>query len=194
MLKKGFVTSLALALLCVACAPKYTPLEQAVIDHVQAQVGPESRLSLRQISLADSLTYGQLLQQRIKAFEVKYKQDEKFLATAVAKNNRGKIDRFDDAMKKDVYILDALRKMDLGGLADAVVCYDMVFSGKAERDDVTTVFDAYYAAVSPDGKVLSLQPGQKGLHKGFGKFLPGYQDILKDAGYNALSGEEEAED
>ena len=182
-MKHNWISILAAAVLLLgACGRQYSPVEQAVIDHVQTQVGADSKLMVTQIAVEDSLTYGQLLEQRIKAFEVKYQQDNKFLEKSVAKNNIKKINQFDEAKRKDLVILDALRKMDLGPKASEVVCYDVAFSGKASTSGAETVFDGYYAAVSPQGEVLSLTPGQKGLHKGFGKFLPGYSDILDRAG------------
>jgi hypothetical protein len=93
-MKHNWISILATAVLLLgACGRQYSPVEQAVIDHVQAQVGADSKLMVTRIAVEDSLTYGQLLEQRIKAFEVKYQQDNKFLEKSVAKNNIKKINQ-----------------------------------------------------------------------------------------------------
>lgn len=182
-MKRLLIISAAVILLA-GCTPKpsYTPLQKAVVDYVAESVGPDAKLSFNSIEVADSLTYGQLYEQRVKAFRVKLDQDIKFVNRYKSKKMPVNADKHQKSVEKDKTILSALEKMDISDIADNIVCYDMVFSGKADSPSQTTVFEEFYAAVTPDGKILATNDSKKGLHKGFGKYLPGYTEILRSVG------------
>lgn len=175
----------ALLLACAACGPKeYPPLHQAVLDHVQASVGPDAKLKIKQIATVDSLTMGQLYEQRVKAFDTKLSQDTKFYEKYKGKKMEANTAKYKKAIDKDKLIIKGLADMapEIERISSVIVCYDVAFSGEAATKELTTVFDGYYAAVSPAGAVLSTNNEVRGLHKGFGKYLPGYTDLLRQVG------------
>ena len=181
---RRLLTLLSILLLFAGCDSKseYTPLQQAVVDYVSKNAGEGATLTFKKIEIADSLTVGQLYEQRIRAFEVKLDQDTKYYESYKAKKMPNNMEKHLKAMGKDKTILEALHGMDISAVADEVLCYDIVFTGKAETAESIMEFEDFYAAVTPEGKVLSTNNTQKGLHKGFGKYLEGYTEILRSVG------------
>ena len=183
-MRKILLTAIA-ALALASCQEVTYPLvHQAVIDHVQAQVGQDAKLTIREIRTADSLTMGQLYDQRIKAFNTKLSQDTKLYEKYKGQKMEANAAKHKKAIEKDKAILKGLEAMapDIASISDVVVCYDVNFSGQAKTPELTTVFDNYWAAVTVGGVVLSTNNELRGLHKGFGKFIPGYSDLLHKVG------------
>lgn len=183
-MKRILLTAIAI-LACAACGRKeYPPLYQAVIDHVQTTVGEEAKVNMREISTVDSLTMGQLYEQRVKAFATKLSQDTKFYEKYKGKGMENNAAKYKKAIEKDNLIIKALSDMapSIEKISDVIVCYDVIFSGNAKSSGQTTVFEGFYAAVSPSFSVLSTNNELRGLHKGFGKYLPGYSDLLRQVG------------
>ncbi|MBR1872876.1 MAG: hypothetical protein IJ795_06700 [Bacteroidales bacterium] len=174
----------ALALAACSESPEYTPLEEAVLSHIKARVGPEATFKVTKIVKADSLTTGQLYEQRIKAFKVKKDQDTKYYEKYKAKKMEANAEKHKKGMEKDALILKGLEEMRpaIEAKSSEIVCYDYTVSGSAEDKDVVTVFEDFWVAISPEGEVLSTNHTRRGLHKGFGKFLDGYIGLLATAG------------
>ena len=183
MRKIAFITVLA-ACLC-SCTGNRTadPFVGALESEIIRLVGADAKVSFNSVERIDSTTFGQELDNRIKAMETRQKQNRKFLDQYNMKGQKKSAAAKSEALIKDEQVIAGLNAIkERLAAADSlgiVAYYDYHFSGSARCEGQETAFPDNYASISPDGVVLSLNDSQKGLHNALGKVIPGYTDLLK---------------
>jgi hypothetical protein len=88
-----------------------------------------------------------------------------------------KLEAIDKAQRVLVQ-LDSLEE-EYGDVLDSVIFYDYRFSGEAVTKDSRFDLSEAYAAITPDGKVLSVSTDVKDIHKSTGRAIPGYVDLFE---------------
>lgn len=171
----------ALAFACAQEAEK-SVAQLSLETEILSLTSPEAQVKISLFEKTDSTTFRQELEYRRGQFETKLSQDKKFLDEYVGKNMQVNAAKKQAAVKNDERVLAEFDKL-AEGLAerlDEVAYYDYIFSGKAVTEDAETVFDKYYASITPDGEVLSIESSTKGLHKALGRVIPGYAELIKN--------------
>ena len=181
---KRFLLILAAAAALVACgnAPKVSdPLQDALEAKIKALTSEDAKVTFFKFEKVDSTTFAQELAHRRGQFELRLSQNEKFYGEYKAKGMQNNMDKKAKAIANDKRVLEGLSTIEesLEGRMDDVAYYDFCFSGKAESKDGQTDFTDYYASITPEGEVLSVEPSTKGLHKSLGRVLPGYTELVK---------------
>lgn len=180
---KRTITILAVMMAVLACSgPHYKPEQQAAIDYIRRAVGEDTKLVITSVSTVDSLTFAALREDCIDLFEYKKDGHDKLRGAFVTQKMRTNARRQEEKMQRCDEIIQALKALRLGDNAGKLVCYDVCVSGYAEKKKEIISFKDFLVCVTPDGKMLSTGSEKRGLHKGFGKFLPGYTDILRTFG------------
>lgn len=183
-MKKTVVITALAACLCSCTGNKTAdPFVGALESEIIRLVGADAKVSFNNVERIDSTTFGQELENRIKAMETRQKQNQKFLDQYNLKGQRQSAAAKSEALIKDAQVIAGLNaikaRMDAADSLDIVAYYDYHFSGSARCEGQETAFPDNYASISPDGVVLSLNDSQKGLHNALGKVIPGYKELLK---------------
>lgn len=87
----------------------------------------------------------------------------------------------EESMKKDITIIQCLDSLaiTIGDQLDDIAYYDYKFSAMAKSQSSSMEFRDSYAAITPDFEVIGMTAKERDLHKGLGKVIPGYLEILK---------------
>lgn len=182
-MKLRYLAVAAAAILAAACSPKAPsdPLEASLRAAVIEKIGADAKLTLNSFARTDSVTFSQLLATRRKAFEVKLDQDTKYYEKYKAQRMENNAKKHQSAIAKTNAILADFQKLEegLAGRMDEIAYYDLAFSGQAKSASGTISLDGYNAVVTPDGQVMAIQAGTKGIHQGLGKLIPGYTELIK---------------
>ncbi len=177
-----------------ACSHTETPdpVKDGIRAKIAETVGQDARIIITSYERTDSTTFGEELEHRVGVLELRRQQNllnyEKYRKEGKVKNAAN---RKADAEKdlERLAGLESIRKR-LADSLDVTAYYDVKFSGEAKTASQTTVFNKYYATVTPDGKVYNIQTSPKGLHKPMGHVIPGYSGLFpeqsaEDAGSGA---------
>lgn len=171
------------SMLVSACvgAPELSPEQVAVSEMIAAQAGGElTSLKFTRFEKIDSTTYAKEISNRVKTFELKFRQDslknQEYKQKGMLTNARVK----NEAMERDRLHLSQMEQIrqNLSSRLDDIIYYDYIFSAAAKLDGSSLIVNDYYACITPDGKVLSMVQDKKNLHKGTGKAIPGYAEIF----------------
>lgn len=170
------------AFLSVSCsqAPK-DPMELTLRAEIEHLTEAGAKVLLNSFELVDSTSLGEEIDYRIKVFNIKLDQDRKFREQYKKEGRPVNEAKKVEAIANDERVIAGLEAMKIA-MADSlgtIVFRDYRFSGKAVSSENETVFEDYYAAISPEGEVLALEPSQKGLHKSLGRVIPGYTELIK---------------
>lgn len=183
-MKRNIIILAALALCLAGCGQKPDMYREALETEIIRLVGADAKVTFNTFERIDSTTFGQEVDNRIKAFTTKLNQDRKlyenYKSKGMVKNTEGK----KKAVEMDEKILAGMEMLrqriaDADSL-DVVAYYDYHFTGSAKSSEGVTEFNNNYAAITPDGKVLSMNDALKGLHNALGKTIPGYMNLIKD--------------
>lgn len=181
-MKKLIILS-AVSVLLFSCSPKaQDPVQTAIESEILSLEQNFSQVSISSLELVDSTTYRQELEHRRGIFETKRKSDEQFLMKYMNEGKRKNANIKNESYVRDLLILKALDSLELtiSSILDNVAYYDYKFTAVAKGESGTMQFNGSYAALSPDSEVLCISSSQKDLHRGLGKVLPGYLEIVKN--------------
>lgn len=181
-MKKIVVSIMAAALLFTSCSePKpEDPALTAIKARVAELVGGDAEVKIKIFEKVDSTTFGQEIEYRLKVQDLALQQNAKYVQkyrnAGKDKNAQNKL----DLMEKNRKIIKGLESIQarMADSLNVVAYYDYKFSGEAVSNGQTTVFRDYFASISPDNQVLSIEPQSKGLHKALGRVIPGYKALL----------------
>lgn len=184
----------AALLLAAGCSqkPAPDPFREAVSAKIVESMGRDMKVSFYSFEKVDSTTYGTELEHRKTAFNKKLGIDreryEQFLMERKPKNTQKK----KEDMETDLRFLEGLDRIgeEIADRLDEVAYYDFHFSGKAKSPEGDVEFEDWWASISPEGEVLCMLKGKKGLHNALGRVLPGYLDLAGKEGVD----EEDNED
>lgn len=167
---------------CFGGKAKVDPFQASIEAKVNELTGGNSKVTITEFERVDSTTFGEELAHRRTVFTQRQNQNQKlhdeYKASGMSKNARKK--KFE--LSQDSRVLKGLDRIEenIKDIMNDIAYYDCRFSGNAVAEDGTlTEFKDNYAAISPEGVVLSVNHTQKGLHKALGHVLPGYKDLLK---------------
>lgn len=189
---KRFLIILAACAALASCggSPKVSdPIQDALEARIKALTTEDAKVTFFKFEKVDSTTYAQELAHRKGQFELRLKQNEKFYEEYKAKNMSNNMAKKAAAIEGDKRVLAGFEALEaaIADKMESVAYYDYCFSGKAvSKEAGETDFNEYYASITPDGEVLSIEPSTKGLHKSLGRVIPGYTELVK-------GGEEEEE-
>lgn len=179
------ISILAVAALCIAaCSPKAEdPALSAVKAKVGSLVGEGAKVTMNTFELVDSTTFGQEIEHRIKVQEAALKQNQKYYDQYRGNNMMVNAEKKKAAMDRNKELIKGIQALaeQLGPEKLASVAYyDYKFSGSVTATDgAKTVFNEYYASLSPENEVLCVESQLKGLHKALGRVIPGYTALFK---------------
>lgn len=166
---------------CLASCSQPDPVQDAVAARVAEIVGGVAKVNINTFELIDSVTFGQQLDMADKLYEVRHKQNEKLYFKYMSQSLFNEALEKRASLVKDEYVIAGLRAIRerMSDSLDVVAYYDYKFSGNAKNGEGETVFPEAYASVTPDIKVISLEPERSRLHNGLGKVIPGYLELLE---------------
>lgn len=170
----------AAALLAVSC--KYEPSleEKAIKTKIEEQKGPVTQFALTDIEMLREVTLGEEIGIRRDNFELKHKKDSE-----LGEKYKGKNLPTNAALKQESARKDLVRLFALDSIAEAlsdelgkVVYRDYRFSASCMTDEGALVLKDWYAAITPEGEVLSMVQDKKNLHRGLGNVIPGWKELF----------------
>ena len=181
---KRFLIILAAAAALVACggAPKASdPVQDALEARIKALTSEDAKVTFYKFEKVDSTTFAQELAYRKGQFELRLSQNEKFYKEYKSKNMANNMAKKAAAIEGDKRVLAGFEAIEaaIADKLESVAYYDCCFSGKAVGSAGETDFNDYYASITPEGEVLSIEPTTKGLHKSLGRVIPGYTELVK---------------
>ncbi|MBO4570613.1 MAG: hypothetical protein J5699_01645 [Bacteroidales bacterium] len=164
-----------------ACTKEKDPYLAALETEIAGRLGEGAKVNIEIFSLIDSTTFGEELKYRQEVFDLRLKQNMKllerykqggFVNSAVDKRN---------AINHDHEVIAGLADMErsLEPILGNVAYYDFCFSGSAKKGDSRAVYKEYYASITPQGEVVSIDSNKKTLHKALGRVIPGYLELVK---------------
>ena len=181
-MKKLVLAALAALSVCACATRTADPVHEAITHEIIDNMDKGfTEVRINHVELIDSTTFATEFERRIKLFEAKRDADSKlsvkYLAEGKKKNSALKASSY----VNDIMILvslDSLRKAS-SDILEKVAYYDYKFSAVAKGPDSSMEFKDAYAAVTPDFKVIGMTAALKDLHKGLGRVIPGYLEIVK---------------
>lgn len=178
----AMVMATAVLMSATSCSDRNVDPDRAALEaELASRVGPGAKVSFYTFEKIDSVTLGKELGYRIKVQDIRLRQNE-----SLYKKYRSEGKETNAALKKEAMLqanravleLEKLRA-SLRDSLDVVVYYDYRFTGKASNKDNNAVFPEAYASISRDHEVLNIETDRKALHRGLGRVIPGYLDIIK---------------
>ncbi len=177
------------ALLLAGCVEeKKSPVEEA-LEKAAAGIICESRtglkpeevaVSLESVAQVDSSTLADEIERRRDIFQLKMERqsilESRFLEKKMKVNARRQHIRMEQSAKI-IAGLDSIAFMR-DPQRDSILYRIYLIKGKAETFDEVFPLNGYYAVLTPDGKALAFTKDRKALHKGTGRLIPGYEDML----------------
>ena len=165
-----------------SCENKYPAEKEAVAAKITEMKGEVKHLKFNNFEQIGQTTVGEEIEMRVNQFKTKLEQDQKFLDMYTAGGVLGKASRKKIAVERDqlhLTQLDSIRN-SLGEGLNAIAYKDYKFSAVGKLADGKLEATDWYAAISPDGKVLNLVEDVKKLHKGLGSTIPGYKAMFDE--------------
>jgi len=173
-------------LLLASCGGKTVdPVHEAIKGEILGNMDQQfSDVSINRVEKIDSTTFRTELDRRKKTFATKRDADSDFLIKYMSEGKRRNAELKSESYRKDLIILQGLDSLEvaLADILDDIAYYDYRFSAEAKGQDVTMQFRDAYISITPDGRVISMTAERRDLHKGAGRVIPGYLELLKGAG------------
>ena len=180
---KKFMLFAALLPLLASCGGKAPdPVHEAIKGEIMGNMSQEfSDVTINRVEKIDSTTFRQELDRRKKAFTLKRDADSEFLLKYMNEGKKRNAALKSDAYRKDLVILQGLDSLEAAHAAilDDVAYYDYRFSAEAKGQDLKMQFRDAYISITPDGRVISMTAERRDLHKGAGRVIPGYLDLVQ---------------
>ena len=179
------LAAILMAAACLAfssCSGKYEQEKAAVAAKIAETMGEVSKLKFNTFEQIGQTTVGEEVEMRIKQFKTKLEQDQKYYDMYSAGGVLGKASQKKDAIERDqlhLTQLDSIRNT-LGEKLNDIAYRDYKFSAVGKLKDSKLEATDWFAAIAPDGTVLSLVQEQKNLHKGLGVTIPGYKAMFDE--------------
>jgi len=175
----------AAMLLAAACTqPEVNPVEEAITARLSEttpgikEIYYQNLELLDSVSLADEILYReQLFTLKCDVLEKKYnkfKAERKPKNAALVKQDLEKTQIIKDK-------ITALRD-GLSDSLDKILYYEYKFSASVKTETGKIQVNDYYAFITPEMKVLKYAQDKKGMRNGIGDIIPGYMEILANAG------------
>jgi len=188
---KRFLLSILAVLALVSCGKK-DPLTSAISEKMAEQIAQkaggsfdpsEVKVVIQRIEEVGSSTLAAELDRRYDVFvtkeKVARKSYDKYSAKGMFTNAQKQLETIEQAKTFQQQVSDLKEK--LAAQADSIIFRDYRFTAVATAPDGSKVeAKDYYAAVTPDFRVIAITPDTKALHRGTGSAIPGYSAIFGD--------------
>lgn len=185
-MKTRLLSSLILLLAAVlsfsACKDEYAEEKAAVSAKIVETMGEVKNLKFNTFEFVGQTTVGEEIEMRTNQFKTKLEQDQKFFDKYAAGRHYDKAAEKERAMERDrlhLAQLDSIRNA-LGDRLNEIAYRDYKFSAEGTLEGSRLCAENWFAAIAPDGTVLSLVQDKKNLHKGLGMTIPGYKDMFDE--------------
>lgn len=183
-MKRYIIPMLLLCLLAASCGSRereYGPVEKVIVDAIVERYPDCLDVEFSSLVKVDSTTYGQEIQRRRDLFEYKLKADGKLRERFRAARMRTNMRRKDGDMANDTRILAGIDSLEaaLAPVLGDIAYYDYRWSAVAHLKDSDVTCTDMYANVSPDLTFCRLVVKAGEVHKGMGRIIPGYMELLR---------------
>lgn len=181
-MKRLYIILAALGLCAAACtqAPK-DPFQTALENEIIARTGEGVKVKIDIFERIDSTTFGEELAYRQEVLNLRRSQNEKLFKKYVNERKPNSAAAKRNAINHDNEVIEGLARMNetLAPILGDIAYYDYHFSGKAWTKDAQSTYQDFYATITPEGKVMSIDNSRKTLHKTLGRVIPGYLELVK---------------
>lgn len=137
-------------------------------------------VSFESIAQVDSSTLADEIERRRDIFQLKMERqsilENRYLEKKMKTNARRQHLRMEQSAKI-IAGLDSIAFMH-DSQRNSVLYRIYFIKGKAETPEEVFPLDGFYAVLTPDGKPLAFTKDRKALHKGTGRLIPGYEEML----------------
>ena len=181
-MKKSILVSALLPLLLSCGGGTYDPVHEAIKGEIMGNMSQEfTDVTINNVEKVDSTTFRQELDRRKKAFILKRDADSELLLKYMAEGKRRNATIKSDSYRQDLAILQGLDSLETANAAilDDIAYYDYRFSAEAKGQGLKMQFRDAYISITPDGRVIGMTAERRDLHKGAGRVIPGYLDLVK---------------
>ena len=182
---KKFILFSALLPLVVACGGRVSdPVHEAIKGEIMGNMSQEfSDVTINFVEKIDSTTFRQELDRRRKTFVLKRDADSELLLKYMAEGKKRNATLKSDSYRQDLVILQGIDSLEAvhAAILDDIAYYDYRFSADAKGQGLKMQFRNAYISITPDGRVISMTAERRDLHKGAGRVIPGYLELVKGA-------------
>lgn len=181
-MKRMYIMLAALGLCAAACTQaSKDPFQMALENEIIARTGDDVKVKLDVFERIDSTTFGEELAYRQEVLNLRRSQNEKLYRKYVNERKPNSTAAKRNAINHDDEVIEGLAKMNetLAPILCDIAYYDYHFSGKAWTKDAQSTYQDFYATITPDGRVMSIDNSRKTLHKTLGRVIPGYLELVK---------------
>lgn len=181
-MKKSFIIAAAAVLsIAAACTQEKDPFQVAIENAIAEQYGEGAKVRIEVCERVDSTTFGQELEYRQKAFDVRLSQNQVLLAKYRDQNKQISAQKKREAILHDNEVIAGLAQMEetLGEKLNDIAYYDYRFSGRVKLNGAERQFVDYYATVTPECEVFNFGGQLKAVRRVMGQILPGYLELVK---------------
>ena len=167
---KKLIIALFPLLLLISCGePELTPVQEAIKQKIEGQLGELDYISFSNFELVDSS------RRRI----LNLKKAEEFRNSGKPVNAGKKF----EAAKKDGKVLEGINAIEQRlaehDSLDVVELYRYKFSAVAKASGVNTEIKEMYVAITPDNRIIGMDYKKDATLKGGGSLLPGYHELFQ---------------
>lgn len=180
---KKFITILATVALAASCGQQKQadPFKAALESEIKSQLGEDTRVSFEVFERVDSTTFGEELAYRREVFDLRRSQNVKLFKKYKSAGQVESAAAKQKAIGHDDEVIAGLAQMNesLAGILGDIAYYDYHFTCKASSGSARAEFRDYYATITPNLEVMSIDRSKKTLHKSLGRVIPGYLELVK---------------
>ena len=175
---KKLIIALFPLLLLISCGePELTPVQEAIKQKIEGQLGELDYISFSNFELVDEIA------RRRKTIETRRilnrKKAEEFRNSGKPVNAGKKF----EAAKKDGKVLEGINAIEQRlaehDSLDVVELYRYKFSAVAKASGVNTEIKEMYVAITPDNRIIGMDYKKDATLKGGGSLLPGYHELFQ---------------
>ncbi|MCR4571333.1 MAG: hypothetical protein K5652_03960 [Bacteroidales bacterium] len=181
---KKLIIALFPLLLLISCGePELTPVQEAIKQKIEGQLGELDYISFSNFELIDSSRFSDEIARRRKTIETRrilnLKKAEEFRNSGKPVNAGKKF----EAAEKDGKVLEGINAIEQRlaehDSLDVVELYRYKFSAVARASGVNTEIKEMYVAITPDNRIIGMDYKKDATLKGGGSLLPGYHELFQ---------------
>ena len=180
-----FVFAASLLLLASCGGKTVDPIHEAIKGEILGNMDQQfSEVSILKVEKIDSTTFRTEFDRRKDAFATKRDADSDLLIKYMTEGKRRNAEIKSESYRKDLIILRGLDSLEvaLADILDDIAYYDYRFSASAKGEGMNMQFRDAYISITPDGRVIGMTAERRDLHKGAGRVIPGYLELVQGSG------------
>ncbi|MBR4823010.1 MAG: hypothetical protein IKZ71_07645 [Bacteroidales bacterium] len=182
---KKLIIALIPLLTLISCGePELTPIQEAVKQKVEEQLGKLDYITFNEFELVDSSKFSDEIARRRHTIEVRYKLNDKKAQEYKSKGMLTNAGIKRQAAEKDLQVLEGIKALEQRlaehDSLDVVELYRYKFSAIARSDGENVTIENMYVAITPDNQVVAMDYKKDGVLKATGSLIPGYREMLAE--------------